>query len=112
MRRILWRGCTPSAPAGILEPCAGVDERSRCSSGALGLAQQDLKRLLAYSTVSQIGMMLGLGCDLWPSRPPFYCLNQDSGRLFMRADLYVMPAARDRTSWRLKSPYHEPWSCG
>jgi len=47
--------------------------------GALfGLAQQDLKRLLAYSTVSQIGYMmlgLGLGTPLAIAAGLLHCLN-------------------------------------
>ena len=59
--------------------------------GALfGLAQRDLKRLLAYSTVSQIGYMmlgLGLGTPLGIAAGLLHCLNHGlfKGSLFMCA---------------------------
>jgi NADH:ubiquinone oxidoreductase subunit 5 (subunit L)/multisubunit Na+/H+ antiporter MnhA subunit len=59
--------------------------------GALfGLAQQDLKRLLAYSTVSQIGYMmlgLGLGTPLGIAAGLLHCLNHGlfKGCLFLCA---------------------------
>ena len=59
--------------------------------GALfGLAQQDLKRLLAYSTVSQIGYMmlgLGLGTPLAIAAGLLHCLNHGlfKASLFMCA---------------------------
>jgi NADH:ubiquinone oxidoreductase subunit 5 (subunit L)/multisubunit Na+/H+ antiporter MnhA subunit len=59
--------------------------------GALfGLAQQDIKRLLAYSTVSQIGYMmlgLGLGTPLGIAAGLLHCLNHGlfKGSLFMCA---------------------------
>ena len=59
--------------------------------GALfGLAQQDLKRLLAYSTVSQIGYMmlgLGLGTPLGIAAGLLHCLNHGlfKGSLFLCA---------------------------
>ena len=59
--------------------------------GALfGMAQQDLKRLLAYSTVSQIGYMmlgLGLGTPLGIAAGLLHCLNHGlfKGSLFLCA---------------------------
>lgn len=56
----------------------------------LALAQQDLKRLLAYSTVSQIGYMmlgLGLGTPLGVAAGLLHCLNHGlfKGGLFLCA---------------------------
>jgi multicomponent Na+:H+ antiporter subunit A len=61
--------------------------------GALfGLAQQDLKRLLAYSTVSQIGYMmlgLGLGTPLAIAAGLLHCLNHG----LFKASLFLCAGA-------------------
>ena len=54
------------APLHALTVVAGIGAVTALMGAAIAVAQQDLKRVLAYSTVSQLGyMMLALGVGSW-----------------------------------------------
>ena len=69
---------------------AGIGAVTLLTGALFALAQKDLKRLLAYSTISQIGYMvlgLGIGTPLAIAAGLFHCLNHGlfKGSLFLCA---------------------------
>ena len=69
---------------------AGIGAVTLLTGALFALAQKDLKRLLAYSTISQIGYMvlgLGIGTPLAIAAGLFHCLNHGlfKGALFLCA---------------------------
>lgn len=56
------------AAPGVLTVVAAVGAFTALFAALVGIAQNDIKRILAYSTVSQLGyMMLALGVGGWPA---------------------------------------------
>jgi NADH-quinone oxidoreductase subunit L len=56
----------PSVPVHALTVVAGIGAITALLGAAIAVAQQDLKRVLAFSTISQLGyMMLALGVGSW-----------------------------------------------
>ena len=74
--RITFQVYGPAAASPLLTLLLIAGLLSAVGGALLALAQDDLKRLLAYDTISQVGIMaVGLGAGdparrLWPERRP------------------------------------------
>lgn len=82
------------APAVILTSLAVIGAVSMIVGGVLALLQSDLKRLLAYSSISQMGyiaLALGLGTQMGISGGLFHILNHAiiSSLLFLCAGVVI-----------------------
>ena len=85
--RLHSMGAWPESWSAIV---SGIGAVTLLTGALFALAQKDLKRLLAYSTISQIGYMvlgLGIGTPLAIAAGLFHCLNHGlfKGSLFLCA---------------------------
>jgi len=72
-------------------------------AGASGLAQHDIKRVLAYSTISQVGyMFLGLGVGAWGASI-FHFLTHAffKSLLFLAAGVVILNLGREHNMFRM-----------